>query len=421
MQVTLDQTIKKQQNKQNKMKKLFIKILTNILESLNKIINYLNREHSLKIISVSYTNSGRYLIYHYHISSLKRNSVVLFNLYTSLMNNDRFINFGFNKVIITSSVINSSEYSFHHNILLTNNTTFDEYYNQVIDYIDTHYDSDNSYGVEVIPSFKVKVWNMENYLNKKIIFNIGQVNKKYSKSSGSQLNKKRGYSTMNSNITPIKNILSTGVYNPISAMDIETIDYNGIKIPISLTIARVLNGNQILSKIILIDYKILLLDKELALNNLWNDCLNYIIKSSIEHIFVHNLGNFDGYFIYKALSEKMEPKFVNTIIDNQNKFITINMKTQSNKVKWLDSYRILHVKLNDLCEVFGVEGKSYKYNPKFNSLDLFYEEVLLNEFKEYSVQDSVALLKALFKAQEIYLRDFNIDITSIVSTSSLSL
>lgn len=70
-----------------------------------------------------------------------------------------------------------------------------------------------------------------------------------------------------------------------------------------------------------------MLDKELALNNLWFDFLNYITNYSIEYIFVHNLGNFDGYLIYKGLSEKLEPKFVNTIIDNQNRFITINMKT----------------------------------------------------------------------------------------------
>jgi hypothetical protein len=385
---------KKQKTKTNKnkqMKKLFIKILTNILESLNKIINYLNREHSLKLISVTYTQSGRYLIYHFHNSALKSNRDVLFNLYTSLMNNDRFINFGFNKVIITSGVIHSSEYSFHHNVLLTNKTTFNEYYNQVIDYIDLHYDLDNNFGLDVIPAFKVKVWNMDNYLNKKIKINTGQLNNKSSILSGSQ---KRGYSTMNSNISPLQNIIATGVYEPISAMDIETIDYNGNQIPISLTLSHVGNGNQIISKTFLIDYNLLLLDKELALNNLWFYYLNYITNSTIEDIFVHNLGNFDGYFIYKGLSEKLEPKFVNTIIDNQNRFITINMKTQSNKVKWLDSYRIFPVKLNDLCEVFGVEGKSSEYNPKFNSLDLFYNEELLKEFKNYALQDSMALLKA---------------------------
>jgi len=154
---------------------------------------------------------------------------------------------------------------------------------------------------------------------------------------------------------------------------------------------------------------------------LWEEYLLYITNKSLKYIFVHNLGNFDGYFIYKGLSEQVEPSSIGTIIDNQNKFITINMKTKFNKIKWLDSYRIFPVNLNQLCEVFNVEGKLSKYNPKFNSLNIFSEDTLFKEFKDYAVQDSVALLKALLKAQEIYLREFNIDITSIVSTSSLSL
>lgn len=71
--------------------------------------------------------------------------------------------------------------------------------------------------------------------------------------------------------------------------------------------------------------------------------------------------------------------------------------------------------------MFHVEGKLSEYKSEFNNLDLFNDDKLLNEFKQYALQDSIALLKALLKAQDIYLRDFNIDITSILSTSSLSL
>ena len=193
------------------MKKLFTTIIPSILYYLNKLNNYLNREHSLKLISLSYSQSGRYLIYNYHNSSLKNHREVLFNLYTSLMNNDRFIKFGFNKVIITSAVILSSEYSFHHNVLITNNTAFDEYYNQVIDYIDLHYNSEDSYGVDIIPAFKVKVWNMDNYLNKKI---------KINNNNTAKISNKRNYSTRINTISPIKNNIVTDVMEPISSMDI---------------------------------------------------------------------------------------------------------------------------------------------------------------------------------------------------------
>jgi len=83
--------------------------------------------------------------------------------------------------------------------------------------------------------------------------------------------------------------------------------------------------------------------------------------------------------------------------------------------------RVFPVSLQDLCELFGVKGKLSKYNIEFNDLSLFFNKELLNQFKEYSIQDSLALYETLKTAQQIYLRDYNVDITSILSTSSLSL
>ena len=100
----------------------------------------LNKNNELKLVSLTYNDNGRFLIYHFHNTNLKNNKDVLLALYTSLMNDDKFKNFGFNKIIITSGVINNREYSYHHNVLLTNNTTFEQYYNQVISFIDHHYD-----------------------------------------------------------------------------------------------------------------------------------------------------------------------------------------------------------------------------------------------------------------------------------------
>ena len=42
-------------------------------------------------------------------------------------------------------------------------------------------------------------------------------------------------------------------------------------------------------------------------------------------------------------------------------------------------------------------------------------------FKEYSLQDSEALLKAMIEARKIYYNNHNIDITNTLSTSSLAL
>jgi len=40
--------------------------------------------------------------------------------------------------------------------------------------------------------------------------------------------------------------------------------------------------------------------------------------------FVHNLGGFDGYFVFKALSLFANPENVSAILDDKNKFIQIS-------------------------------------------------------------------------------------------------
>jgi hypothetical protein len=85
-------------------------------------------------------------------------------------------------------------------------------------------------------------------------------------------------------------------------MEFETVDHNGTQISFCFTIAYLGSGNQIIGKIFLIDFYLLLLDTKLAVTKFWNGYITYIINNSIKYIFVLNLGNFDGYFIYKGLS-----------------------------------------------------------------------------------------------------------------------
>ena len=116
------------------------------------------------------------------------------------------------------------------------------------------------------------------------------------------------------------------------------------------------------------------------------------------------------------------------IIDNNNKFIQITLNYEPNKLdknknlkfNWIDSYRIFPVSLENLCNNFNVNGKISKYNEKFNNIELFSDNSLVSEFKQYALQDSICLLNALNKAQKIYAENNNVDITSILSTSTLS-
>ena len=53
-------------------------------------------------------------------------------------------------------------------------------------------------------------------------------------------------------------------------------------------------------------------------------------------------------------------------------------------------------------------GKTNSYNPEYHKISLFNNEQLLQEFKEYSIQDSIALFDCLYKLQEMYLIDYNV-------------
>ena len=71
------------------------------------------------------------------------------------MSNEKFLEFGYKKVIITTALINGTEFSFHHNVLITNNTSFTDFHHKVKDIIQENYI--DGYPVNVIPIFHVRV------------------------------------------------------------------------------------------------------------------------------------------------------------------------------------------------------------------------------------------------------------------------
>jgi hypothetical protein len=255
---------------------------------------------------------------------------------------------------------------------------------------------------------------------------MDQVRNKNIKITKSTVNKtfgslhRREFST--NSIKPISTYNLT-IPNEFITMDIETYNNsNQIQTPFCITTSSSSSGSGSVSGLIELNNKIII--NQLQETKLWDEFFNYLLnnnKLKNNYIFVHNLGSFDGYFIYKALSNNFKPDQVNTIIDHHNKFIQITLKLEDRKFIWLDSYRIFPISLNQLCEVFEVPGKVSEYNINYNSLNLFNDKEMLQQFKDYALQDSISLYKALIKAQDYYLNNYNVDITTIVSTSSLSL
>lgn len=100
--------------------------------------------------------------------------------------------------------------------------------------------------------------------------------------------------------------------------------------------------------------------------------------------------------------------------------MTFSLDEFNTDIKFLDSYRIFPVSLQELCGVFNVAGKTMEYSSDFHSISVFHTRELFNRFKEYSLQDSVCLHNALLSAQDLYLSTYSVDITTIVSASSLA-
>jgi len=424
-------------NNKTKMKTI-ITILNSIINILNRIVTRLTRKQlglsKVTLDKIMFQDKGRYLIYYFNNVELESSEQVLHSIFNILLANERFTKFGERKIIITSAIINNSEFSYHPNVLITNKTTFEEYYEEVIQYISDNYD--DGYPCNIIPRFKVRVWNMDHLANKTIKINTSPVRKINTK--GIKLN--RGYHTSaisldkkyNPCINPLKPDYGLGLEGgkellKIATMDIETMvlpNFDNIQIPVVITMSTLKE-----SKIFVIDSTILSKESdnlsriEKGINNLWKEYIDYLKANSknFDTIFVHNLGNFDGLFLYKGLINNLEPKKVSSIIDDHNKFIMVNYKSDEYNFTWKDSYRIFPVSLDNLCDIFGVEGKVSKYKEVYNSTNLFNKPDLLKEFMDYSIQDSISLYKALIEAQQLYANTYYVDICTIFSTSTLSL
>jgi DNA polymerase type B, organellar and viral len=405
------------------------------MDTMSNTTNYLKHklfgsgESDVTLINTSYDKKGRYFTFTLTNNYLLDNKQILRAMFDFMMSNPKFTEFGNNKIIIVKAIINQNlSYSLHHNILLNNKTTFNEYYGKVKDHINNHY-SNLAYQTDTIPQFEILVWNVDDLRNKHIQitkstlspYKLKEINKNYGllKSKQSLISRLNTRSYHSNSIKPIK--ATTPVLpNDFAAMDIETVVFNNKQVPIAISIVSEDDRQLfILRKPDTLD----IVSVNKAVEELWTDFFAYIITNNhlFKAIFLHNLGSFDGYFIYKTLSTFFEPNQISTIIDHHNKFIKITLKLDSREVVFLDSLRIFPVSLEDLCKNFNVKGKVSKYNQDFIHFDLFDNEYLFNLFKQYSLQDSVALFDPLMEAQKLYISLYNVDITTILSTSTLSL
>lgn len=232
-------------------------------------------------------------------------------------------------------------------------------------------------------------------------------------------------------ISPIQ-VNKTINLNSFAAMDIETIDYKGVQLPIliTLTYSKVSydlhkNKSYIMQEPILFEMESSYIKNYEYIRGsqrMFNKFFKFVIKNKINNIFTHNLGSFDGYFIIKALTTylKNSAVHVNTLIDKQHRFITINYKTKKVNIEFRDSLRLTGLSLDNLCKTFLPEHlRKGTYVKEWNTTKVF-TNLHYTKFKTYSLLDSQVLYKCLEVIQQSYFKLFNIDITLHYSSSQLS-
>lgn len=409
---------------------IFIIYLSTSLIDLIILYNEFNSNLFLKIVDINYDKSMRSLsIVMINDELIDDNEGLFEGIFNTLQNCDEFNNFGNEKIIILSCILeNNKEVNLHSNVLINNLTTFEEYYNSISDDLDNYSNLQYGYNNQLIIKFIIKAWDVSNFKNVRIKSTHNAITIER-KSFNSQ---KRSYSTVASPkwskglITPLSLYNQKGkliLENPktIFTMDIETIKHNGFQTPIAISSCGPTGSN-----LFLIDHKLFLINSDQAVNQLWSQYFNYLINEIIQlnldkvTIFAHNLGDFDGYFSYKGLLNNYNPENVTSIIDHGNSFISITLKDKV-ILEFKDSLRIFPMSLDKLCELFVVTGKLIPYDIRFNDISLFNNHNLLILFKKYALQDAIALYESLKIAQSTYFDLFKIDIESVYSTATLAL
>ncbi len=394
------------------------KVLDIINNRINNVIHDLSIIKPLKLLNKEYDEESKCTILTFENNYLLDHKNLFAALFAALILQSEFKKNG-KKIMIVSIFNEDKTFFIHKNIIIDENTTIFNYLDKIKHSIQTFYES--GYPLTAFQILQIKLWNYET----KIILNgkkKTQTNSIHQFRRNFHNNSVKFTQNQTDLIKPLKtskNINKTS----IATIDLETIQLNNNQIPISISFSYIFN-NEIITLFELIDHNLLLNNSDKAIKELW---FNFMIKLNNLNlnkciIYSHNLGSFDGYFIYKGVLELPDINInkVNSIIDELHRFISIDLIWKDKKFIFKDSLRLFPISLQEFCDLFNVEGKLHSYNPLFNKITLFENNNLLNSFIEYSKQDSISLLKALIKAQHIYINEYNVDICSIWSTSTLS-
>lgn len=325
----------------------------------------------IKLFKIEYDAIDMCRLYKFNnIKSLTHKEIIE-PIFNELMNNNDFIEFGVNKILIAVCVAEDQgfqvEYNLHPNILINNNTTYQEYYNKIRKYIKSSTYVDN-YGSNIPSEVIIKVWNIDNYQNKHIKVTLSgykasvqslqarnkhfyQGYRYYSSSSALLLegvnkpsfDKKKVVRAITPLLTKPKfaklNSFNDPVIKGFACLDIETMEIGGVQIPVAISYIRVtrVTSETIKKKLFICNKDLLGIDPEKAAKYMFMEFYFYLLTITSHTIYVHNLGSFDGYFIFKYFSMLLKANEITSIIDPHNKFISIKLTVERPRHRYSSS------------------------------------------------------------------------------------
>ena len=186
-----------------------------------------------------------------------------------------------------------------------------------------------------------------------------------------------------SSITPIKRKARS--LATILTMDIETISFNDVQIPILVSGAYYRPDHKDYRSIYSVISHRWINDSNVQarVNYLWKDFfskLYNVVRSTGSKritIFAHNGGRYDYLFLLKGMFNisGIDPSKTEVLMDKNNNIIFIKALSAfywyGILVEFKDSFRFFNVSLNDLCSNMEVETKTCTYNEAWNTLDVF--------------------------------------------------
>lgn len=371
-------------------------------------------------------------------------------LYNNIYSCQEWLDWSTHKFIFSHVTLSSGVFmSPHNNSLVSNDMTKEEFYSAISPFAPTINSARYSQG---IPEFiTVKSWKTDIEANRNL----------------------KGLAKMKLPLAPIghtRGYATTAGTQPFSTLDIETINvtpngHAGEQLPVMVTLTNPPSfDEELLCQYACVSPTFFTpVPEGVSLKehiegqqlDLWSDTVTALLSyvpvdpsSSMaksyyntHYIWVHNL-SFDGIFLIKYLNLLCEksPTFkkykVESAIDSNNKFIYIKLVVPGNISKrpgifknyvFLDSYRVFPYPLKELGETFKADttpsGEKGEYNPLYNNYYKLTEHgkegVLFKEFKEYALTE--VLYYSMAEAQYIYFYSYEIDITKVVSTSTLAM